>query len=141
MKNRFMASLTVLTLALAGALSVSVQGQTTEEGPGPSEQPNAPMEMGQQQYPSRPDAQPEAGQSGEEAQPGPSGEGPAKTDQGVGRVSMIHGEVSTQRGDAGDWSAAVLNQPVLNGDKVSTAAGGRAEPLRAIARYIVERDF
>jgi hypothetical protein len=40
---------------------------------------------------------------------------------------MIHGEVSTQRGDSGDWSAAVLNQPVVIGDKVSTGAGGRAE--------------
>jgi hypothetical protein len=128
MKNRFMASMTVLALALASALSVAVQAQTTEEGPGPSEQPNAPMEIGQQQYPSpsRP-GEPQADQSGEESQPGPSGEAPAKTDQGVGRISMIHGEVSTQRGDSGDWSAAVLNQPVLNGDKVSTGAGGRAE--------------
>jgi hypothetical protein len=40
---------------------------------------------------------------------------------------MIHGEVSTQRGDSGTWSAAVLNQPVVNGDKVSTGVGGRAE--------------
>ena len=40
---------------------------------------------------------------------------------------MTHGEVSTQRGDSGTWSAAVLNQPVVNGDKVSTGAGGRAE--------------
>jgi hypothetical protein len=134
MKNRLMASLSVLTLALAGALSFSMQAQTTEEGPGPSEQPNAPMEMGQPQYapPSQnrdmsQTGQPESDQPGEEAQPGPSGEGPAKTDQGVGRISMIHGEVSTRRGDSGDWSAAVLNQPVLNGDKVSTAAGGRAE--------------
>jgi hypothetical protein len=93
------------------------------------------MEIGQPQYhpPSQPGemsrpGQPEDDQPGEEAQPGgPSGEAPAKTDQGVGRISMIHGEVSTQRGDSGDWSAAVLNQPVLNGDKVSTAAGGRAE--------------
>jgi hypothetical protein len=128
MKNRFMASMTVLTLALAGAFSVAVQAQTTEEGPGPSEQPSAPMEIGQPQYPSQSQpGQPQADQSGEEDQPAPSGEGPAKTDQGVGRVSMIHGDVSTQRGDSGDWSAAVLNQPVLNGDKVSTGAGGRAE--------------
>ena len=127
MKNRFIASLAVVTLALAGALSVSVQAQTTEEGPGPSEQPSAPMEMGQPQSPQPPQygQQPQAGG---EAQPGgPSGEGPAKTDQGVGRISMIHGEVSTQRGDSGDWSAAVLNQPVVIGDKVSTGAGGRAE--------------
>jgi hypothetical protein len=40
---------------------------------------------------------------------------------------MIHGDVSTQRGDSGTWSAAILNQPVVNGDKVSTGAGGRAE--------------
>jgi hypothetical protein len=138
MKNRFIASLAVLTLALAGALSISMHAQTTEEGPGPSEQPSAPMEIGRPQYPSPPQpgqpqepGQPQAGQppqAGEEAQPGgPSGEGPAKTDQGVGRISMIHGDVSTQRGDSGDWSAAVLNQPVVNGDKVSTGAGGRAE--------------
>ncbi len=40
---------------------------------------------------------------------------------------MIHGDVSTQRGDSGNWSAVVLNQPVVNGDKVSTGVGGRAE--------------
>ena len=63
-----------------------------------------------------------------DAEPGgPSGEGPAANDHGVGRISMIHGAVSTQRGDTGDWSAAILNQPVLGGDKVSTGDGGRAE--------------
>src|SRR5580704_15321007 len=137
MKNRFMASFSILTLALAGALSISMQAQTTEEGSGPSEQPSAPMEMGQGQpaHPPQPgqppQGQPQAGQPpqlGEEAQPGgPSGEDPAKVDQGVGRISMIHGDVSTQRGDSGTWSAAILNQPVVNGDKVSTGAGGRAE--------------
>jgi hypothetical protein len=40
---------------------------------------------------------------------------------------MTHGDVSTQRGDSGTWSAAVLNQPVMNGDKVSTGPGARAE--------------
>jgi len=141
MTNKFLSGIAILTLALAG--TICLQGQTTEEGSGPSEQPSAPMEIGQprqgqqgpqsqpgQMQPGRPSAQgPYGGQpEGEEAQPGgPSGEGPAKTDQGVGRVSMIHGDVSTQRGDSGDWSAAVLNQPVVNGDKVSTGAGGRAE--------------
>ncbi|MGA7696840.1 MAG: DUF6600 domain-containing protein [Candidatus Sulfotelmatobacter sp.] len=138
MGNRFIASFAVLALALAGAFSISLQAQTTEPGPGPTEQPNAPMEIGQPQAPQATQpgqppqpGQPQAGQPpqvGEEAQPGgPSGEGPAKTDQGVGRISMIHGDVSTQRGDSGTWSAAILNQPVVNGDKVSTAAGGRAE--------------
>jgi hypothetical protein len=136
MKNSFLSNLAILTLALAGALSISLWAQTTDEGPGPSEQPSAPMEMGQGQ--SAPPAQPpqlnppyENGQPQQpmpEAQPGgPAGEASAQTNQGVGRVSMIHGEVSTQRGDSGTWSAAVLNQPVVNGDKVSTGAGSRAE--------------
>jgi len=134
MKNRFISGFAVLVLALAGALSTRVQAQTTEEGPGPSEQPSAPMEVGQGQ-PAPPQQPPQLNQPSENGQPpmpeaqpgGPSGEGPAQTNQGVGRISMIHGDVSTQRGDSGTWSAAVLNQPVVNGDKVSTAAGGRAE--------------
>ncbi len=132
MKSRFISSLAVLFLTIAIALSARVQAQTTDEGPGPSEQPSAPMEIGQQQpAPPQPNPPGSNGQSQQpmpEAQPGgPSGEGPAQTNQGVGRVSMIHGEVSTQRGDSGTWSAAVLNQPVVNGDKVSTGPGGRAE--------------
>jgi hypothetical protein len=148
MKNRFISSFAILTLALTGVLSIGLQAQSTQEGPGPSDQPSTPMEMGQGEAPppssqvyegeqpqsgdqSQLGDQPEYGadaQVGEEAQPGgPSGEAPAQTNQGVARISMIHGDVSTQRGDSGDWSAAVLNQPVLNGDKISTGAGGRAE--------------
>src|SRR5580692_11761840 len=144
MKNRLIAGSAICTLILAGAFSITAHAQTTEPGPGPTEQPSAPMEMGQGQSAPPPQAgppprpgppqqpgQPQAGpppQPGDEAQAGgPSGEGPAKTDQGVGRISMTHGEVSTQRGDSGTWSAAVLNQPVVNGDKVSTGQGGRAE--------------
>src|SRR5262252_367238 len=50
-----------------------------------------------------------------------------KTDPGVARISMIHGEVSTQRGDSGEWSAAALNQPVVEGDKISTGESSRGE--------------
>ena len=108
-------------------MSVSAIAQTTEEGSGPSEQPSAPMEMGQANPPApsmngQPDAQPTEAQPG-----GPEGEAPAKTDQGVARVSLMHGDVSTQRGDSGDWSAAVLNQPVMTGDKVSTGDNARTE--------------
>ena len=137
MKSGFIQKFAVLTLAVAGAFSVGAYAQTTEEGPGPSEQPSAPMEIGQPRAEQQPQEQPSQEQPpqydqtpppGEESQQGgPSGEGPAKTDQGVGRISMIHGDVSTQRGDSGEWSAAVLNQPVVSGDKVSTGAGGRAE--------------
>ncbi len=46
---------------------------------------------------------------------------------GVARVSLIHGDVSTQRGDSGAWSAAVLNAPVVAGDRVSTGDKARTE--------------
>jgi FecR protein len=143
MKNKFLTSFAVLALALLGQLTVSAFAQTTDEGAGPSEQPSAPMEVGQPQAPPPPQGgppqpgQPQGGhpprpgqppQMPGEAQPGgPSGEGPAKIDQGVGRISMIHGDVSTQRGDSGTWSAAILNQPVVDGDKVATGTSGRAE--------------
>jgi len=120
MKNRFMATVAVLALALAGVFSLSALAQTTEEGPGPSDQPSAPMETGQpQDEPPSVEAQPDVN--------APSGEAPAQTDQGVARISMIHGDVSTQRGDSGDWSAATVNAPVVSGDKVSTADNARAE--------------
>jgi hypothetical protein len=138
MKSRFLAGLAILTLTLAGTFSSAARAQTTEEGPGPSEQPSAPMEVGQQQ-PTQiqvsdipPNDQPSEAQPSEaqpsEAQPGgPSGEEPAKGELGVARISLIHGDVSTRRGDSGDWSAATLNQPVMGGDKISTGDGARTE--------------
>ncbi len=49
------------------------------------------------------------------------------TSSGVARISLIHGDVSTQRGDSGDWQAAALNSPVVAGDRVSTGDRSRAE--------------
>ncbi|MGD1157848.1 MAG: DUF6600 domain-containing protein [Terriglobia bacterium] len=46
---------------------------------------------------------------------------------GVGRISMIHGDVSTMRGDSSNWVATTVNAPVVAGDKVATAARSRAE--------------
>ena len=48
-------------------------------------------------------------------------------DPGVARVSIAQGDVSTMRGDSGDWVAATVNAPVVAGDKVATAAHSRAE--------------
>src|ERR1700735_4486451 len=138
MKNAWTTNLAVLTLALSSALSMSALAQTTDEGPAPSDQPSAPMEMGQAPPGAQPgytqpgNGQPSEAQPGDaqptEAQPGgPSGEAPAQTDQGVARISLIHGDVSTQRGDSGDWSAATLNQPAMTGDKVSTGDNSRTE--------------
>jgi len=46
---------------------------------------------------------------------------------GVARLSYAQGNVSTQRGDNGEWVAASVNSPVAVGDRVSTSQGGRAE--------------
>jgi hypothetical protein len=146
MKNRFLASSAILVLTFAGAFSISALAQTTDDGTGPTEQPSAPMEMGQPQAPQPPQAEPPQSQYPQDqasdsqvpdAQPGgPTGEGPAKTDQGVARVSLIHGDVSTQRGDSGDWSAATLNQPVMAGDKVSTGDNARTELQLDYANFL-----
>ena len=46
---------------------------------------------------------------------------------GVARVSLIQGDVATQRGDTGDWAAAALNQPLVGGDSISTGDNSKAE--------------
>jgi hypothetical protein len=51
----------------------------------------------------------------------------AQMQPGVGRVSLIHGDVTMQRGDSGDWVNARLNTPLVAGDKVATGPDARAE--------------
>ena len=46
---------------------------------------------------------------------------------GVARISLIQGDVSTQRGDTGDWAAAAVNQPLVGGDRISTGDNSKAE--------------
>src|SRR6202158_3655493 len=71
-----------------------------------------------------------AGAQVSEEVPG-QGQAPAQTQaepsSAVARISLIHGDVSTQRGDSGDWAAAAVNQPMVSSDKVSTGANSRAE--------------
>lgn len=45
----------------------------------------------------------------------------------VARISVLHGDVSVQRGDSGDWVAAAVNAPLLAEDRVLTGPGSRAE--------------
>jgi Family of unknown function (DUF6600)/FecR protein len=65
----------------------------------------------------------------EEEQPEPPEEqaAEAQPDQGVGRVSLINGNVTTQRGDSGDWVAATVNQPIVKLDQLMTAEHSRTE--------------
>lgn len=50
-----------------------------------------------------------------------------ETSPGVARMSLIHGDVSTERGDTGTWAAAAINAPLVTGDSVSTGGVSRAE--------------
>jgi hypothetical protein len=56
--------------------------------------------------------------------PGPSAQ---DNNGGVARISLIHGDVSTRRGDSGEWSAATMNAPVVAGDRISTGDHSRTE--------------
>src|ERR1700735_3151624 len=47
--------------------------------------------------------------------------------RGVARISVMDGQVSVRRGDAGEWVAGVINAPLMADDSVSTAPNSRAE--------------
>src|SRR5215471_6938206 len=72
---------------------------------------------------------------GQGQEPSPGGSQPVSQESNpgggqqvdVGRVSMIHGDVSVQRGDSGDWAAATLNNPLVRGDQLATGDKSRTE--------------
>jgi hypothetical protein len=47
--------------------------------------------------------------------------------RGVARISVMNGEVSVRRGDAGEWVAGIINAPLMSDDAVATGANSRAE--------------
>jgi hypothetical protein len=74
---------------------------------------------------SRARAQDQEPAQGQEPVAGPAAEGGQQPD--VARVSLIHGDVSMQRGDSGDWVAATLNTPLVRGDQMATSEKSRLE--------------
>ena len=109
--KRYLGNLT--TIFLAGTLFLGMGAAAgAQEAPPASQQP---MEI-PQQYPQQP---------GSPQQGGPQQAAP--NDAGAGRVSFLHGEVSTQHSNSSDWAAATLNTPVVNGDHISTGKDSRAE--------------
>ena len=50
--------------------------------------------------------------------------------RGVGRISLMNGQVSVQRGDSGDWVAGVVNAPLIAGWRPA----GSARPNRRTSR-------
>ena len=77
----------------------------------------ARIAMAQEQPPPPPEQAPLPSAPAQEQGPAP----------GAARISMINGDVSTMRGDSGDWVAAIVNAPVVQGDAVATAGRSRAE--------------
>ena len=61
------------------------------------------------------------------AQTAPPPGDPGNPERGVARISIVNGEVSIRRGDAGEWVAAAVNVPLMVEDRVGTGAGSRAE--------------
>jgi len=111
MKRHLISFLTLACLAsafcLAPAFSVSAnaQGAPPEQG--------GPPQYGPPQY-------------GAEPGPGPEDQG-QQPQGGVGRISILNGNLSTQRGDSGAWVADTINTPVMPGDTLSTGPNSRAE--------------
>ncbi len=101
--------------------------QAYPQGQGPDS--NAPSPQGQQGPPMEtpPPAQPGQAPPPPQVQGPSSAQQPAQIQPGVARLSFIHGDVSQQRGDNGQWVASTLNTPVEPGDRVTTGEGARAE--------------
>ncbi|HEX3879563.1 MAG TPA: DUF6600 domain-containing protein [Bryobacteraceae bacterium] len=47
--------------------------------------------------------------------------------RGVARISVMDGQVSVKRGDAGEWVAGIINAPLMSDDSVATGANSRTE--------------
>ncbi len=91
-------------------------GAPDEQGPGGYPQPG-----GQQpQNPQQP-SHPQGGGSGNDGTQFPAAQSE------VARISLLHGEISMQRADTGDWSTAALNTPLVRGDQVATGDKSHAE--------------
>jgi len=103
---------TFLKLATAAVMAGAMFCSAQDAGPDAAQAPDQAQAQVQPEAPGQDAAAPDV---------------PAPTDPAVARVSFIRGDVSTQRGDSGDWSAAALNQPVVAGDKISTGDGARTE--------------
>src|SRR5438270_6439414 len=61
---------------------------------------------------------------------GPSGEATSAsegTQPDVARISLIHGDVSMQRSDTGDWAVTSINAPLVRGEQVATGEKSRTE--------------
>jgi hypothetical protein len=118
MKNRKLwYAIALSTLFLVAARMTMAQ----EQAPLPEAQEQAPLpdtgNPDQGPPPYGPDQQQGQYGTGQEQGPAP----------GAARVGIINGQVSLMRGDSGEWVAAIVNAPVMQGDTVATAGHSRTE--------------
>ncbi len=109
MKRILLGLLISSALVLIPVMYLGAQDEPQEQGPPPD----------QGQYPESGPAQ----QGAPQQEQGP----PPQPQSAVGRISIIDGNLSTQRGDSGSWVADTINTPVVPGDQLSTGPHSRAE--------------
>src|SRR4051794_37337037 len=107
----------VTGLTASGWAQYQDYGDASNGNTAPASDPQAPVLA--QNYPQGPN-----GETAPNGNAAPRSEGPAPV---VARISFIHGDVSTQRGDSGDWGSTSINAPVVRGDQVATGQDARAE--------------
>ena len=136
MKFKLIAAILGFLIAIPGTVSAQnpddqVPDQDSQVAQAPSVQVPMSQEPNDQdsmdQGPMNPGSMGQGSNDPGSGDPSYSAPAPDETNAGVARISLIHGDVSTQRGDSNDWSAAALNAPVLAGDRVSTGDNARAE--------------
>ena len=117
--KRYLGSLAMVFLLGTSVLGVGAIARA-QQGPPDSRQP---MEIPPMQYPAQQGGPQRGAPPPQQIGPQQQGQG----DPGAARISFIRGDVSTQRGDTGEWVAATLNTPVVAGDHVSTGRNSRGE--------------
>ena len=84
--------------------------------------------LGAQDQPQEQGPYPDQGQNQEQGAPQSQDQGaPEQPQSTVGRISLIEGNLSTLRGDSGNWVADTVNTPVAAGDQLSAGPHSRAE--------------
>jgi hypothetical protein len=111
--KKYFSSLRIIAFMTLAFLPALAHAQAPPPPPGATENPSDPYapQSSQQNADSSSNAQTQADPNA----------------PGVARVSYMKGDVSTQRGDTGDWVALTQNSPVSQGDKVATGQNSRAE--------------
>ena len=119
--EKYLASLAVILMLLA---VVPALAQDQAPPPPNDQQGQAPPPPDDQEY------GPYSAQGSPRSEPGPGQPDQSQADQnqpGMARLSYLRGDVSSQRGDNGDWVAATVNTPIAVNDRVSTGNNARAE--------------